>query len=50
MLLCDAIELFILYRQAENLSPRTIRWYRDHLGVFREWLPPDIGFRRDCIG
>jgi len=42
MLVNDAIELFILYREAENLSPRTIRWYRDHLGVFLDWLPPSI--------
>jgi site-specific recombinase XerD len=40
MLVNEAIELFILYREAENLSRRTIRWYRDHLGVFKDWLPP----------
>jgi len=42
MLVEEAIELFILYREAENLSRRTIRWYRDHLGVFKGWLPPGI--------
>lgn len=40
MLVDQAIELFIVYREAENLSRRTIRWYRDHLGVFARWLPP----------
>ena len=40
MLVADAVELFVLYREAENLSRRTIKWYRDHLKVFLEWLPP----------
>ena len=38
----DAVDLFIVYREAENLSRRTIRWYRDHLGVFLVWLPTDV--------
>ena len=38
----EAIELFVTYRVAENLSTRTIRWYRDHLGVFAGWLPRGI--------
>lgn len=42
MLIEDAIDLFILYREAENLSRRTIKWYRDHLKVFLAWLPPGI--------
>lgn len=41
MLVEDAIELFITYRQAENLSRKTIKWYRDHLRVFVAWLPPN---------
>src|SRR5262245_42917249 len=38
MEMAQAVELFITYREAENLSRRTIKWYRDHLGVFLKWL------------
>jgi integrase len=41
MHITDAIELFLDFRKAENLSRRTIRWYRDHFGVFIRWLPPN---------
>lgn len=40
MFIEDAFELFVTYREAENMTPATILWYRNHFGVFLRWLPP----------
>lgn len=38
MLLADAIELFLTFKQAKGLSPKTLAWYADVLRRFDHWL------------
>lgn len=39
MLLADAIDAFLLFKQAENLSEATVIWYQHHLTVFLQHMP-----------
>jgi site-specific recombinase XerD len=39
VLLAEAIETFILYKRAENLSERTIVWYEHQLAIFAASQP-----------
>lgn len=41
MLLAQAIDDFILFKQAENLSDKTVLWYQHHLAVFQSHMPSD---------
>ena len=40
MLLAKAIDIFIIFKRAKNLSPRTIEWYEHQLNIFARSLPP----------
>jgi site-specific recombinase XerD len=38
----SAIQLFLMYQEDRNHSPKTIRYYSDMLRRFREWLGSDV--------
>lgn len=40
MLTREAIDIFLMYKRSEGLSPRTVEWYAAQLAQFCQWLGP----------
>lgn len=38
------LDLFLTAKQAEGLSPKTLRWYRERLSVYLSWVDSHNGF------
>src|SRR6266508_5492210 len=41
----SVIQLYLMYHEDKNHSPKTIRWYSDMIRRFAEWLGPDAMIR-----
>lgn len=37
----SVVQLYLMYQEDKNHSPKTIRWYSDMIRRFAEWLGPD---------